>query len=338
MLAASILVFLIMLEIALRLAGIGPQKYPKIFMKSQNQKLIYELMPNGSIIMDGINITINSKGMRDYEYGYKKNKDTVRIAVIGDSVTAAFQVELDDSYPKALERKLNSKNKNGNYEVLNFGINGYGIEQETELLKAKAIQFDPDILVIGYILNDPEPSPGLIGQFKTLEDRKGNRCMVYSLELAIPCGLKDFIDGLSITEFVYSKIINIRSRFNDDVYTAFHKANSSWGNVASSFKEIRLIAGKNDIDVIIVIFPLFYEEFENYKWEWIHEKVKEEAEINGFYAIDLLEPYKEQGLQKLKIKRNDVVHPNVLGHEIAAQYIYDATKNITNSQNEKPKQ
>ena len=68
---------------------------------------------------------INSQGMRDYEYPYQKGKDVFRIAVLGCSRTYGYGVNMEETYSKVLESMLNEKHKK--VEVLNFGVNGYGI-------------------------------------------------------------------------------------------------------------------------------------------------------------------------------------------------------------------
>jgi len=42
------------------------------------------------------------------------------------------------------------------YEVLNFGVSGYGVAQAVETLRSRALQLDPDIVVYAYCLNDAQ--------------------------------------------------------------------------------------------------------------------------------------------------------------------------------------
>jgi hypothetical protein len=129
-----------------------------LIIPSNNSKLRFELRPNYTIKFDGYNvqlpkistISINSDGFRDKEYPLEKSKNTFRIIILGDSVTFGFGVENNESYPKILEAKLNTLNNGINYEVLNFGVWGYGTIQEVETLKIKGVKYKPDMVILGY--------------------------------------------------------------------------------------------------------------------------------------------------------------------------------------------
>ena len=40
--------------------------------------------------------------------------------------------------------------------MLNFGVPGYNTVQEVALLRYKALKWKPRIIILGYILNDPD--------------------------------------------------------------------------------------------------------------------------------------------------------------------------------------
>jgi len=131
-------------------------------IKSNNSILIYELKPNWEQKFYGYeirlpNITtikINSDGFRDREFSIEKPNNTFRIICLGDSFTFGQGVELNESYPKVLERKLNSLNNGVKYEVLNFGVPGYNTWQEVEMLDVKGLKYSPDMVIFGYVHND----------------------------------------------------------------------------------------------------------------------------------------------------------------------------------------
>lgn len=91
-------------------------------------------------------ISINKFGMRDISRKLKKNKETLRIAILGDSVTEGLHVP-DFKYTSYLmEKKLISLNKNA--EVLNFSFSGYGTAQQLALYKNLVKKFKPDIVLL----------------------------------------------------------------------------------------------------------------------------------------------------------------------------------------------
>ena len=99
-----------------------------------------------------IPVRINSKGLRDKEYPYEKKEGIFRILVLGDSFTEAFQVPLNDSFCKVLERLLNQGNRH--FEVINAGIGGVGTDYELLFLQQEGLRYDPDLVLVALFPND----------------------------------------------------------------------------------------------------------------------------------------------------------------------------------------
>jgi hypothetical protein len=96
-------------------------------------------------------IRTNSYGMIGPECTKAKAPNVIRIAVLGDSFTEALQVDFDKNYPALLETELNQLTSyDKKIEVLNFGVSGQGTAQQLILLQSMAIEFDPDIVVLGF--------------------------------------------------------------------------------------------------------------------------------------------------------------------------------------------
>ena len=73
---------------------------------------------------------------------------TLRIAIFGDSFSHADEVAYADSWGNQLEIKLNSLGINT--EVLNFGVGGYGMDQAYLRYLHQGIEFNPDIVIFGF--------------------------------------------------------------------------------------------------------------------------------------------------------------------------------------------
>lgn len=54
-------------------------------------------------------VKINSHGFRDFERAMKKGKNTVRIALLGDSMISARQVDFEKTAGQLLEKRLNKE-------------------------------------------------------------------------------------------------------------------------------------------------------------------------------------------------------------------------------------
>jgi hypothetical protein len=90
--------------------------------------------------------------MRDKERSVPKPPHSFRIAVLGDSVTEALQVALEDTFPSRLERRLAQcpSMQGRTVEVLNFGVEGYGTAQELLMLRGKVRKYQPDLVLLEF--------------------------------------------------------------------------------------------------------------------------------------------------------------------------------------------
>ena len=117
------------------------------YTESSNPDLIYTSIPN--------KCDTNSNGYRDYEYCYEKKKDTFRIVVIGDSVATGRGVEVEESFGNLLEKELNNLMDRKRFEVIILGESGYSTSQELILLENEAFNYNPNLIIWSYVLNDP---------------------------------------------------------------------------------------------------------------------------------------------------------------------------------------
>ncbi len=126
---------------------------------SENKILGTELKPGYVTLFDGwgcklkevTQIKINSQGFRDSEYAIEKPENVYRIIVFGDSFTFGLGVENNETYPEQLEILLNRENEK-KFEVLNFGFYGHTLIKEVAYLEAKALNYSPDLIIIGITL------------------------------------------------------------------------------------------------------------------------------------------------------------------------------------------
>jgi len=99
-------------------------------------------------------VTLDSRGFRDGEFAEHKAPGTFRILCLGDSWTFGANVAQDDSYPRQLERLLARRYPAARFEVLNLGVLGYSSFQGKQLMALRAVDWDPDAVVVGFGMND----------------------------------------------------------------------------------------------------------------------------------------------------------------------------------------
>ena len=109
----------------------------------------------------GVEIAINSLGLRGRETTYAKPAGRYRILALGDSWTFGFRMQERDSYPRVLERLLNERarraGERARYEVINAGVVGYATTQEAAYLRTRGRRFEPDLVLLAYYpVNDTD--------------------------------------------------------------------------------------------------------------------------------------------------------------------------------------
>jgi len=96
---------------------------------------------------------LNSYGFNDKEHSPRKSPGVTRIAVLGDSFIWGVGVDDRVIWTHKLEYILN---QNGiSSEILNWGKPGWSTLDEYRFLKSYGVDHDFDLLLVGFVVNDP---------------------------------------------------------------------------------------------------------------------------------------------------------------------------------------
>jgi len=114
----------------------------------------YPQMPDGFKAKPRVLVSLNSEGFRGDEFREIKPGGTYRVVTLGDSWTFGYSVDQHKTYPKLLEAELNKLDRNKRYEVVSLSLPGYASYQGVLLMK-RALELNPDLIVIGYAMNEP---------------------------------------------------------------------------------------------------------------------------------------------------------------------------------------
>lgn len=149
-LTLSLAVSFILIEVLLRLVG---KDFPLLWMP--DAELGWKQIPGARKHWteegDGL-VFINALGQRDRERQREKKPGIYRIAVFGDSITEANQVNLDKTFCYLLEEQLSTREKP--VEVLNFGVSGYSPVQYLLSLKRNGPLYHIDCAVWAIFLDN----------------------------------------------------------------------------------------------------------------------------------------------------------------------------------------
>ena len=169
LLIVTILLCLLGLEIFIRVWD-PPIATPGMYQIHRPSPVFgWELVPGVSGFgRAGTFIHINGDGFRDGDYPLKKKATVFRIMAIGDSFTFGQGVNLEDTYSKHLERRINDMGKTS--EVISCGVIGYGMWQYLETLKRKVLPYKPDLVILGLFIDDITTS---VSPYKHLQNWPG---------------------------------------------------------------------------------------------------------------------------------------------------------------------
>ena len=148
--AASLLVTLLALEAGFRVAHVpvGTVQINRATVRrSDDPRLRFELRPGG-VARAEVEYRVNELGLRGPETTREKPAGVRRIALVGDSIAFGYWVADEHGFARQLEGLLAAAPGAGRIELLNFGVPGYNLEQEIETLRAKALAFEPDLVVV----------------------------------------------------------------------------------------------------------------------------------------------------------------------------------------------
>lgn len=261
---------------------------------------------NSYSVLMGVPVKINSKGLRDDEYTYKKPNGVYRVLVLGDSFALGWGVPLEKTFPKVLEQRLHEINKaEAKYrqvEVLNAGIGNYNTVQELAFLRLEGLKYDPDEILLAYYLNDAEDVQREKGYF--LADRS----VIYALLVS-----------------TFNKIAAVydTSKRYDNYYRDLYEGRR-WTEHQKTLADVEEETRKHNVKISVLILPEFHD-FKNYQFGEIHRKIAGFFKGHGDRVIDALECFRGKDAGQFWVADDDP-HPNAMAHGMIAELIFDKMK------------
>ena len=205
--------------------------------------------------------------------------------------------------------------------MLNFGVPGYNLEQEIEALRAKALAFSPDLVVVLFCLNDLE---GLFSYELGLVQERTERRRT----LARPACASGWSARSRLFSWVEYRLTELDARRhfvkakNPLEGRLYAEAVSQQKKaLQGQFAVLRSLLASRGIPGLVVVVPVLGDRFERYPHRELHRAVVEAAESESLGAVDLLDCFSAYEFRDLRV---DVVHPSPLGHRVAAHAVRDA--------------
>jgi lysophospholipase L1-like esterase len=324
----SILLFLFIAEVLFRLIDfqkVYPERafllnpelsYPKYYKK--DAELFWRIRPNqtikGEFFVDGI-YKINSKGYREREFSAEKDPDLTRIICVGNSCTFGWKVNLEQTYPKILEKLLNQNLPQPKFEVIDAGMTGYSTFQGVRFLKREILGFHPDIIIFSYGWNDMCPSE------REDKDQKFPPQWILNLD--------DFLSGSRFYSFLKFEIMNLlKSKQPQDEKKLVYRV--SIKDYQENLKELEKIAQGSGIKVFFLSIPISSAKVfigpgktskPHIANKHYNKALRETTSEIGVPLIDVALLFEDRGDLYDK-GREEYIHYNAKGHQVVAEAIY----------------
>lgn len=292
------------------------------------------LIPNSHVICvynngNRVMIDINSLGFRGEELPEQKNPDEMRVLVLGDSITFGVYVPEEATYVRQAESHLNLSRHAKRIRLINGGVEGIGTKDEIDILESQGVRITPDIVVVGFYLNDANPpdrlayglaNPGFVRRHSVLAQtiylsyilrqyRYGNRAeeedMYGWLDNPPPYDLKTNRNAL----LQYAKSAR------RDWGVAWEP--DSWGLIDEQLDRLKKLSNKYQFSVLLLAFPSAFQVDAEYLEDGPQQRLKGLVGKYNFDYLDLLPVLRSQA--KNGPLFSDHCHLEKSGHDIVGK-------------------
>jgi hypothetical protein len=257
---------------------------------------------------------INGQGYRDLERAIPKPAGVRRVVCLGDSFTWGVGVLFDDAWPQRVERLL-SREGGERWEAVNLGEPGLNTVQEASRLDAEGLSYEPDVVVLAYVLNDSEDA-GAADARRVADSVEEER--------AAPSRDRALLDRSALVSLVRGRITATLAnrRRIEEFRSMYAEGYSGWVAGQEALRAIGGLCRAHGVPLVVAIFPLFGNPLDaSYPFAAEHEKVAHAAARSGARVLDLRPQYDGLDWRLLAVAGPDDEHPNEIAHRIASQAI-----------------
>ena len=202
------------------------------------------------------------------------------------------------AFPQLLESHLQRINvKDETLPIVyNLAVDGYSTEQELRMLERRVLEFQPGLVIINYVLNDPDTQDGGLSRYFTSD-------------------IKLF--RLFRRAMIRVKGILVSNSNKNEYHQRVHADNEK--QIRGRFRQLRRFSEENDVPILVAITPVFkFQTGKPYRWQNIHDSIEQLCEQNGLLFVDLNSGFQGKDSSEFSF---DIWHPNEDGHAVIAQVL-----------------
>jgi len=259
---------------------------------SKDGLLRYTYRPGTPIeTSEGESIVVTEDGLWDTPHAVPKPADVLRVVVLGDSVPNDPAIPFRRRFPRQLEALLGYEAPAGKrIEVVNVSCEGYNTAQEVRLLETVGLRYEPDLVIVAYVLNDAFLQNGGYR-------RVGNSFFAFHLG-------------------------NVVVRRKCPLFEEMHAGQAFELVVRASFARLHLLADKHHFPVLVAPLPVL-QPFDDPSCLAVYDRVVSAARAEGFSAGRVVDAFQGEDYRIFAKPTDalDLTHPNAEGHDRMARRI-----------------
>lgn len=203
----------------------------------------------------------NAHGLRDHAVTPKAGR--FRLLMLGDSV-GYYGDDVDDTYVGHVRRLIQKAHPPGSVDVLNAGIRGYTNYQELLFLKKYGLALDPDLVGVGFVLNDLHK---VLHQFTVKDGRIVGETYDFTSEAVGTVDSWLYQTARKSRLLVWARrrldTVVARVEYNlDEGYAFDYRPDVNpawkdhfWPSIESQLQEMKELGRKNGFGLFVVVFP-----------------------------------------------------------------------------------
>ncbi len=265
---------------------------------------------------------VNEDGFRGPRFSREKLAGVTRVACVGDSHTFGYGVADDEPWPAVVARIFERQLGAGLVEVINAGVDAYDAEQEALWLERSVLDWQPDVVVWQYFLNDvamrgmplkKSQMPGLWLRL-TQPKRKGVVGFLRRHSRAVDL----------VAEQTYQRLaLDMYGTARDELYGADEPA---WHRVQAALLRAKELCQARGARMVVVLLPYLHRLGSDPTLPLVgrraHRIVGEFCRANGLQVLDLEELFAGMELAPLRLHPREY-HANAQAYALIGRRVAD---------------
>ncbi len=248
---------------------------------------------------DCVEYRTNRYGFRDDDFPLAKPSGELRVLALGDSMTFAPGVRVEDCWVSVLERGLAAA-RNQPVQVINAGFSsGHAPGEYKSWLVSDGLAFEPDMVLLGLSLNDMGDIP-----------------MAAHLAVDLELGPSHL---LSHARRLWKqwRLNRIARRHHWNFATLVDAHPETWAASRRALIAMRDELAAQDVRLVVAILPMISALDDEYPYRGLHDMAREFCSSEDIETVDLMDTLINRHAPDLWVHPTDQ-HPNDVAHALLA--------------------